>query len=214
MSKPNSPTQPKPVQPVRVRRHRINWGASDLDLAEVTAQRAMSLGPQFARGCWYLNPRFTVSCPAPTAEFFAKVRELRSAWLRTCRQVLGNYGQRQLARQVEGQGRQGAILPVYSVAAVENTSDQPPEPISLSDLPAYCRREVVEAGQVAKQLAFSGLLFLDGELIPPQTWQAMAEALNRLPHTRSMSPGPSRQSEPQRKYGLKANSRRTWSRTD
>jgi len=80
------PTIPEPIQPPCVRRHRVYWEANDL--AEVTAERATSLGPKLATGCWYLCPRFTVSSPAPTAAFFRKVIEVRSSWLRTCRQSL------------------------------------------------------------------------------------------------------------------------------
>jgi len=174
MNKP-SPIKPEPIQPVSVRRHRVDWEANDL--AEVTAQRAMSLGPKLANGCWFLNPRFTVSSPAPTAGFFRTVLNLRSSWLRTCRQVLGNHGQRQLARQVESQGRQGPILAMNPIAAEEDPCHRHPQTVPLSDLPDDQRRKVIEAGQVAKQLGLSSILFIDGDPIPPRTWQARADEL-------------------------------------
>jgi hypothetical protein len=83
MNNPPS-SNPDSIQPVRVHRHIVDWEASDLDLAELTAQRAVTLAPQIAAGCWFLNPRYTVSSPAPTAEFFRTVVNLRSTWLRTC----------------------------------------------------------------------------------------------------------------------------------
>ena len=103
-------SNPEPIQPVRVKRHRVDWEASDLDLADITGQRALTLAPQIATGCWFLNPRYTVSAPAPTAEFFRTVLRLRSTWLRTCRQVMGNSGQRCLARQAERRGKLASLL--------------------------------------------------------------------------------------------------------
>jgi len=179
--KNSSPNIPESVQPVSVRRHRVDWECADL--AEVTAQRAMSLGSKLANGCWFLNPRFTVSSPAPTAEFFRTVLSLRSSWLRTCRQVLGNYGQRRLSRQAERQGRQGAILAINPDAAEKDRSHRPPQSVPLSDLPDDQRREVIEAGQIAKGLGFAGVLFIEGDSIPPRTWQARAdELLNAEPN--------------------------------
>lgn len=170
-----SPTMPEPIQSMSVRRHRVDWEANDL--AEVTAQRAMSLGPKLANGCWFLNPRFTVSSPAPTAGFFRTVLNLRSCWLRTCRQVLSNHGQRQLARQVESQGRQGPILAINPIAVEEFPAHRFPRSVPVADLPDDQRREVIEAGQIAKQLGLSGVLFIDGDPIPPRTWQARADEL-------------------------------------
>jgi len=172
----NAPSSnPKPIQPVRVQRHKVNWEASDLDLAEITGQRAISLAPQIATGCWFLNPRYTVSSPAPTAEFFQTVLRLRSTWLRTCRQILGNSGQRSLVRQSESLGRRGTLLDFSPELAVGADDDQPSWSVQRSGLSKDQRREVIQAGQFAKQLSFSGILFIDGNLIQPSTWQASAE---------------------------------------
>jgi len=171
----SSQSMPESIQPVCVRRHPVDWEANDL--AEVTAQRALSLGTNLERGCWYLNPQFTVSSPAPTAEFFRKVLDLRSSWLRTCRQVLGNHGQRRLARQAESQGRLGAILTINPEAEEESPDFRPPRSVPLSGLPDDQQREVIEAGQIARQLSLSGILFIDGNPIPPRTWIARADEL-------------------------------------
>jgi len=176
----NAPSSnPKPIQPVRVQRHKVNWEASDLDLAGITAQRAISLAPQIATGCWFLNPRYTVSSSAPTAEFFRTVLRLRSSWLRTCRQVLGNSGQRHLARQVVSKGRLGAILLGDPTDALGVPSDLPPRSVPIADLSDDQRREMIEAGQIAKTLAYSGILFIDGNPVPPRTWQARAEEVRK-----------------------------------
>ncbi len=50
-----------------------------------------------------------------------------------------------------------------------------PDSSSMSGLSAFQRLEVINAGRTAKNLAFGGILFLDGELIPPRTWQAQAD---------------------------------------
>lgn len=170
---------PEPILPVTVRRHRVDWEADDL--AEVTARRAMSLGSKLQRGSWYLSPRFTVSCPAPTAAFFRTVLELRSSWLRTCRQVLGNHGQRSEARRVERAGRLACSL----VFNQPGEAPSPPRSRSGSSrvvLTVSRRREVVQAGRTAKNLAFSGILFVEGEQLPPRTWQARYAGLRAGDH--------------------------------
>jgi len=174
----NDPSSnPEPIQPVRVKRHRVDWEASDLDLADITGQRAVTLAAQIATGCWFLNPRYTVSSPAPTAEFFRTVLKLRSTWLRTCRDIQGTSGQRHLAHQVVRKGRLGAILPIDPIAVPGHPSHLPLRSVPIADLPDDQRREVIEAGQIAKTLAYSGILFIDGNLIPPRTWQARADEL-------------------------------------
>ena len=172
-----SPTDPESIQPVRVKRHRVDWEASDLDLAGITAQRAATLAPRIATGCWYLNPRYTVSSSAPLAEFFRTVLNLRATWLRTCREVQGTSGQRHLARQVESNGRLAATLPIDPFTSLGISSHGSPHSVLIGDLPDDQRREVVEAGQIAKMLAYSGIMFIDGNPIPPRTWQARANEL-------------------------------------
>ena len=172
-----SPMKPEPDQPVTVRRHRIDWEASDLDLAEVTAQRAMSLGPKLARDCWYLNARYTVFSPTPSAAFFRTVRDRRSAWLHACRQTLSNYGQRQEARKLRRQGQLDALIELHPTTAGEGECSTPPEIIPWSMLTEAERQELIENGRLAKQLGFSGVLFSNGELIAPRTWQKLADEL-------------------------------------
>ncbi len=182
----NAPSSnPDSIRPVRVQRHKVDWEASDLDLADLTAQRAMSLAPQIATGCWFLNPRYTVSSPTPTAEFFRTMLKLRSTWLRTCRQILGNSGQRHSARQVVTKGRLGAILSIDPIAVPSLPSDPSLPSVPIADLPDDQRREAIEAGQIAKMLAYSGTLFIDGNPVPPRTWQARADELLK----RSLGPG-------------------------
>jgi hypothetical protein len=169
-------TNPEPISPVTVSRHPVDWDSS-IDLDEVTALRASSLGNELTWGCWYLNPRFTVYSPAPTTEFFHKVLELRSSWLRTTRQALSTPGQRREARKVARQGRLASV-PEISLSCNDSTSTQPsPDSLSCSLLTNSKRLEVIQAGRMSKSLAFSGVLFIDGELIPPRTWQTMARDL-------------------------------------
>jgi len=170
-------SDPKLIRPVRVQRHKVDWEASDLDLAEITAQRAVNLAPQIATGCWFLNPRDTVSSPTPTAEFFRTVLKLRSTWPRTCREVQGTSGQRHLAHQVVRKVRLGAIMPIDPIAVPGLPSHLSSRSVLVADLPDDQRREVVEAGQFAKTLAYSGILFIDGNPVPPRTWQARADKL-------------------------------------
>ncbi len=176
MTKPDSPTKPRPIAPVRVRRHPVDWGTiSDLD--DITAERMVSLGPKLATGSWYLNARFTVSSPAPTPEFFKRVIELRSAWLRTCRQTLSIYGQRQEARKLRRKGQRAAFAELHMTEEDRTQSQRPPEVIPWTTLSEAERQEVLQCGRLAKNFAFSGVLFINGDLIPPRTWQAMADTI-------------------------------------
>lgn len=169
------PTKPEPVQLVAVWRHRVDW--EDSDLAEVTAQRAVALATRIATGCWYLNPRYTVSSADPSAEFFRAVLDLRCTWLHTCRQVLGNSGQRHLARQVEARGRRGALLDPNPDGPTGEAGRLVDMSVVRSSIPRDRRRDVIEAGQMAKSLAFGGVMFIDGQPIPPPAWQAKADDL-------------------------------------
>jgi hypothetical protein len=120
----------QPIQPVTVRRHQIDWDDDQFDI--VTAQRALGWGRRLSRGCWYLNPRYTVQAPAPSAPFFKKVREVQGSWLSTVRQAIHNRG---------------------------------------------LRRESRQRDHLERQLAFSGVLFFDGDIIPPNTWNRLADRL-------------------------------------
>lgn len=174
-----SSSDPNPIGPVRVKRHKVDWEASDLDLAEITGQRAATLAPRIATGCWFLNARYTVFSTAPTAEFFRTVLNLRSTWLRTCRQSLSNHGQRSEVRKAERQGRLAALLETDQEGNGDSPASTLPVSVPWTELSDSQRREVIQSGHLAKNLSFSGVLFIDNELIPPRTWQQMADDILR-----------------------------------
>jgi hypothetical protein len=119
-----------PIQHVSVRCHRVDWDNDQFDV--MTAQRALGWDRRLSRGCWFLNPRYTVHASAPSAPFFKKVREVQGSWLRSVRRAIHNRGLRGESRQQDHLG---------------------------------------------SQLAFSGVLFFDGDLIPPKTWNRLADRL-------------------------------------
>jgi hypothetical protein len=123
-------TNSRPIPPVTVRRHPVDWEHANFD--EVTGQRTLEWDRRISKGCWFLNPRYTVHSDFPTPAFFQKVREVQGSWLRTVRQSIHNRGLRQEARRRDPLGR---------------------------------------------QLAFSGILFIEGVLISPRTLQAQADKL-------------------------------------
>lgn len=168
----------KTARTVTVLRHNIDW-EDPSDLGSITGKRALSLGDEFLRGSWYLNPRYTVHSPVPSAEFYQKARKARSSWLRTARQVLGNYGQRCLSRQVEREGRQAAILSVMESTGGRVATRQELDSVRLSNLSRIHRSEVIEAGHLANQLAFSGILYIDGQPVPPRAWQAEPDPMTK-----------------------------------
>lgn len=178
----STPSGIEAIQPVRVQRHRVDWGASDFDLSVLTAERINRQAEEVSTGCWYFNPRYTVSAPTPTGAFFQKVIDLRSTWLRTCRQVQGTSGQRHLARRAEYLGRLGSLPPDVPGSGDEVYAGRRGTPIRLSDLSPMVKRDVSEAGHIARSLSYAGVLFIDGQPIPSQAWQAKAEQLSRRPY--------------------------------
>jgi hypothetical protein len=168
----------RPTLPVTVRRHRIDWDNDQFDV--VTGKRIQTLGRRLSSGSWYLNPEYTVSCSAPTAEFFQRVKEVQSDWRWTRRKGrpgLGNHGLKQEAKKAVRQGRRAAFweldLDFRKVSAEESL----PQVIPLQSLPPTERQYLIQAGRLAKQLAFCGVMFFEGELVPPPTWNEMADKL-------------------------------------
>ena len=121
---------PQLLKPVSVRRHPVDRDRHDFDV--VTGERVEAWTRRLSRGCWFLNPRFTVYSESPSVSFFRRVREVQGSWLRTARQRIHNRGVRRKARKLEALGR---------------------------------------------QLAFSGILVFDGQIIPPRTWNRQADKL-------------------------------------
>ena len=167
---------PDPAPAVHRTRHPFDWGAS-ADLEDTTARRVAILGPRICRGCWFLNPRYTVSAPAPTAEFFRAALQARSTWLRTCREAMGTSGHRRGAREARREGQRGGFLGLQSPPVAGAPTQPPPESIPWATLSRAERREVIGGGQLTRQLAYSGVMFIDGELVSPRTWQATADRL-------------------------------------
>jgi hypothetical protein len=61
--------------------------------------------------------------------------------------------------------------------ATEVSRHRPGQPVLLAELPPNLRPEVLRSGHLAKQLAYSGVLFIEGDIIPPRTWQVRADQL-------------------------------------
>lgn len=174
------PATPVPNGPVTTMRYPDGWGAS-CDLDDFLGQRIMALAPLIVIGCWFLNPRFSVWSLDPTAAFFAEVRKVQASWLQTTRQVMEKPGQRREVRKAEQEGRRAAFLRFSRAPLAPQHSQAPSQAILLGSLSSEQRIEVIRAGQLAKQLAFGGVLFIDGEQIPPTTWNRLAdEALTRV----------------------------------
>jgi hypothetical protein len=170
------PAIPTLNRPVTTMRHPVDWGAS-FDLDELVGQRAMALAKYLATGCWYLNPQYTVRSLNPAAEFFAGVRKAQSSWIQSTRDIMEDSGRRQEVRKAVQKGRRAAFLGLTPAPSAGQSPDPPTSPIPLGSLSSDQRREVIKAGQLAKQLAFGGVLFINGELIEPPTWNRLADEL-------------------------------------
>lgn len=68
---------------VTVQRHAYDFN----DLAGGVDQRIIATIGQTPEGCHYFNPAVTISCPQPTAAFFAKIRKEQARWCRIAGQT-------------------------------------------------------------------------------------------------------------------------------
>ncbi len=161
---------------VRVTKHPLDWG-NIKDLGDPTKEHLRLLGNRIHHCAWFLNPLFTVHAPSPSPEFFQAVYAARSQWLRTSRQVLGNSGQRREARQAEHRGRLTAYLEITHPESDGLNPTRPPESSPFAGLTQEQRNQILSVGKAAKQLAFTGILLINGNLIPPHIWEAMANQL-------------------------------------
>jgi hypothetical protein len=118
-----------PGPPILVQRFAVDWD----DLEKGTGDRVLEIGGRHSTGCFYLNPRYTVSCPEPSPEFFHRARKCQAAWCRTMGQVLGSSNRRRAASR---------------------------------------------ARAIERQLAFTGILIIDGNHIDPREWQPLGFTLD------------------------------------
>lgn len=189
------PASPILDGPVTTMQHVVDWGTSS-DLDDITSRRAWALAPLIAIGCWFLNPRFSVWSQSPTAAFFAEVRKVQASWLNSTWRVIKKKGQRTEARQTEQKGRRAAFLGLTPAPSEGHRPQAPSKAIPLGRLSSDQRKGVIEGGKLAKQLAFGGVLFINGELKDPPTWNRLADEL--------LNPDPTRVTVIRRKVDLSA----------
>ena len=161
------PTLQEPFQPV-VSKHDLDWGASG-ELLDATAGRFQLLGDQLHRGAWFLCPRYTVHSPTPSEAFFRAARDARGKWLKEARQSISL---RREARSVAALARRAALADIHPAGAEGHPASPP-----LASLTPEQRLDVLKAGHVARQLAFSGIMIIGGDHVLPRTWNRMAEEI-------------------------------------
>ena len=171
---PFHPGNSSPGLIVEVSKFPYDWDSSR-DLEDVTGERFSLLGDLILRGAWFLNPIRVVHALTASETFFRAARRARSQWLRTTRQVMSNHGQHHRAGEAERRGRRAAYLDILSANPEEGRLPDSDEPFPLSDLSRDQRAEVLSSGKLAKQMAFSGLMIIDGNLVLPRTWEAKAD---------------------------------------
>ena len=150
---------------------------TDGNPGDLTEQRLALLGDALYLGAWFLNPIYLVKAPSPSIEFYKAARQARSRWLDWVRRSLRNHGLRSQARQAEHEGRRAALV---SFDQPNNLDDDPrfvSRTIRLSGLSPEERREALQSGRFAKQLAYTGMMIIDGEVITPKTWHRWATEL-------------------------------------
>ena len=173
-----TPTLADPFQFVTTTRHDLDWATSD-ELQQGTEARIQMLGNRISNGTWFLNPRFTVHASAPSAEFFRDARQARSEWLK---EVRGSISLQRESRSVVTRARRVALADLD----LAGTEPPPLSPPPASATPQE-RLEARQFGHIAKQLTFTGIMFIKGEHVLPRTWNALADQLlgpERLPRRR------------------------------
>jgi hypothetical protein len=165
-----------PGESIEFTTHRLDWGTSR-DLGELSAERCLHLGQRLQRGAWFVCPKFTVYSATPSADFFKAARGARSQWLMQVRRVMGQGDPRREKRKTERRGRRAAYLDLQGLVANGRPPERPPEAISLSDLPEDQRAAVFVGGILAKEFAFTGVMFIDGNHVLPWTWNRLADGL-------------------------------------
>lgn len=163
-----TPTLQNPCQVVVVSRHDFDWGTSG-DLVDATEKHYQLLGDRLGQGSWFLCQRYTVYSQAASKRFFQEARGARSRWLKEARQSLS---QRREARSIAARGRLAALTDLPGYSPELGSTNQP-----LPTLDRKHLRQVRQSGQIAKQMAFSGLMIIDGNHIDPTTWNRMDEEL-------------------------------------
>ena len=173
-----TPTLEDPFQLVVVSKHIPDWGTS-VELLEETEARIQMLGNRISNGTWFLNPRFTVHASAPSAEFFRDARHARSEWLK---EVRGSISLQRESRSVVARARRIALADLDLAGTEPPPLSPPPARVTPQE-----RLEARQFGHIAKQLTFSGIIFIEGEYVLPRTWNALADQLlgpERLPRRR------------------------------
>lgn len=104
--------------------------------------------------CLYVNPLCSVLCDAPDAEFFETARRFQGQW---CRQARSTFIRQRTRRTRDW------------VSMVPGSN----EPKRRQKYFRYLERAVV----------FTGLLFVNGKIVPARQWPTMAPAVLPLPDT-------------------------------
>lgn len=165
-----------PGESVEFTTHRLDWGFSR-EFGDLTLGRCLRLGRRLERGAWFLCPKFTVYSATPSADFFRSARVARSHWLMQTRRVMGKGDPQREKRKAERRGRRAAYLELMPPAVDGDRPGRPPESINLSDLPREQRVAVFLGGMLAKELAFTGVMMIDGRPVIPCIWNRMADDL-------------------------------------
>jgi hypothetical protein len=89
---------------VSVARHSVRWN----NLGHAIGQCVKAIIDTRVRGSFYLNPEFTVSCSAPTPEFFQRLRVCKQHWGESLARVVGRFNRRRILDEAGASG--GLVL--------------------------------------------------------------------------------------------------------
>jgi hypothetical protein len=89
---------------VSVARHSVRWD----NPGHAIGQCVKAIIDTCVRGSFYLNPEFTVSCSAPTPEFFQRLRVCKRRWGESLARVVGRFNRRRILDKAGASG--GLVL--------------------------------------------------------------------------------------------------------
>lgn len=155
-----------PLQPpnLEITEHPPGWGTLG-DPAETTLERCRSLGDRLLTGAWFLTPISTIHSATDTPKFRQAAAKAQARWRRSLTDNLncGSKGFRRAVRKVVREAKKS--------------------PASELDFPLEHRR-IRDFVRLRKQLAVSGIMIIDGQLLEPRDRKRQSKGLPEIREVR------------------------------
>lgn len=175
------------IQPLslQITEYDPDWGTLG-DPAETTLERCRELGDLLLTGAWFLNPITTIRSPTDSRRFHQVADQARTRWRRTLTDNLnnGNRGYRRAVQKVVREAKEAPPEWLAQLFPETSCSELGPGPAPLISCSPSDRRRVRSFVRLRRQLAFSGIMFVDGQ---PRAFRDRGTPRDRPPEIREAS---------------------------